>query len=263
MKYFTLLFLLFIIGCAHHTQKINDQESLIYWGTKDSDILLKRSIKKDFYDLVNHFETQSNRIYCGPTSATIVLNTLRLNKEIASFDNEILMKKEKRFLPKGFNPSYPKYTQRSVFNFDKKSPKIKTKSKMEVLGAPNLKGNKDFGFQIRQFAEFLKRHQLHVELRVVDEKFPIEQMKKEFIKNLERKDDYILINYKRSELGQEGGGHISPIGAFDPVTQRILIMDVNPNNASWVWVKLETAFKAMKTFDTIENRGYVLIRDTL
>jgi hypothetical protein len=36
-------------------------------------------------------------------------------------------------------------------------------------------------------------------------------------------------------------------------------MDVNPNKDSWVWVKTDDLIAAMNTFDTIENRGYLLI----
>ena len=61
--------------------------------------------------------------------------------------------------------------------------------------------------------------------------------------------------------GQEGGGHISPLGAYDRASDSFLIMDVNPNRAPWVWVKAEALIGAMRTFDTVENRGYLLIRD--
>lgn len=59
--------------------------------------------------------------------------------------------------------------------------------------------------------------------------------------------------------GQKGGGHISPIGAYDQQSDSFLIMDVNPNKAPWVWVKSRDLISAMRTFDTVENRGYLLI----
>ena len=33
-------------------------------------------------------------------------------------------------------------------------------------------------------------------------------------------------------------------------------MDVNPNRAPWVWVRSDDLIAAMRTFDTVENRGY-------
>jgi len=60
-------------------------------------------------------------------------------------------------------------------------------------------------------------------------------------------------------MNQPGGGHISPLGAYHQPTDSVLIMDVTPNKADWVWVKLSKLIQAMATKDTIENRGYVLV----
>ena len=38
-------------------------------------------------------------------------------------------------------------------------------------------------------------------------------------------------------------------------------LDVNPNRAPWVWVRSEELIAAMRTFDTVENRGYLLVSD--
>jgi len=36
-------------------------------------------------------------------------------------------------------------------------------------------------------------------------------------------------------------------------------LDVNPTSAGWVWMPTATLVKGMRTFDTVENRGYVLV----
>jgi hypothetical protein len=61
-------------------------------------------------------------------------------------------------------------------------------------------------------------------------------------------------------LGQTGGGHISPLAGYDSSSDRFLIMDVNPNRAPWVWVKSQDLISAMKTFDTEQNRGYLIVK---
>jgi len=38
-------------------------------------------------------------------------------------------------------------------------------------------------------------------------------------------------------------------------------LDVNPNKARWIWVKSIDLISAMSTFDTVENRGYLLIKE--
>ena len=73
---------------------------------------------------------------------------------------------------------------------------------------------KDFGYQIRQFDDLLKAHGLQSSLRVVDEKLSPATIRDEFVRNMKTRDDYVVVNYKRSALGQEGGGRISPLGAL-------------------------------------------------
>jgi hypothetical protein len=68
-----------------------------------------------------------------------------------------------------------------------------------------------------------------------------------------------VVNYRRAELGQGGGAHISPLGAYDAESDSVLVLDVNPSSAGWVWVPLAALVRAMRTFDTVENRGYLLV----
>ena len=37
------------------------------------------------------------------------------------------------------------------------------------------------------------------------------------------------------------------------------MLDVNPAHVNWMWVPAAALVKAMRTFDTLENRGYVLV----
>ena len=73
--------------------------------------------------------------------------------------------------------------------------------------------------------------------------------------------DYVIVNYDRATLGQTGGGHISPLGAYDQLSDSVLVLDVNPTGHPWVWVEATALFKAMATKDTVENRGYLLVRE--
>ena len=86
-------------------------------------------------------------------------------------------------------------------------------------------------------------------------------IRREIAANLASKDDFVLVNCARRALGQKGGGHISPLGAYDESSESFLIMDVNPNRAPWVWVRSDELIAAMRTFDTVENLGYLLVSD--
>jgi len=132
------------------------------------------------------------------------------------------------------------------------------------LGKPiDIEGDlkSDYGLQLRQLAGVLRSHLLDVTLRVVDDNADLDRIKNEIIQNMATRDDYVLVNYARKSLGQTGGGHISPLGAYDKESDSFLIIDVNPNRAPWVWVKSDDLISAMQTFDTVENRGFLLIKE--
>lgn len=86
-------------------------------------------------------------------------------------------------------------------------------------------------------------------------------IRSEIAANLAAGGDSVLVNCARGNRVQEGGGHISPLGVYDKHSDSFLIMDVNPNRAPWVWVEARNLIAAMRTFDTVENRGYFLVSE--
>ena len=232
---------------------------LVEWASAESGARLSRSSHKaDFFPLSNHFISQDNSIFCGPVSSAIVLNALRLGKRDGlPTDRQSIGEDEMDWLPPGADPFYGKYTPGNVLN-------DRTKTRLEVLGKPILiegAPKSDFGLQLRQLAQVLRSHGLRVAARVVGADADTAAIRQELAANLARPEDYVLVNYSRRALGQEGGGHISPLGAYDAPSDSFLVMDVNPNRAPWVWVGADALIAAMQTFDTVENRGYLLISE--
>ena len=157
------------------------------------------------------------------------------------------------WLPQGADPFFGKYTPYNVLN-------DRTKTRLEVLGRPILidgDPQSDYGLQLRQLAQVLRSHGL----RVVDGSTDPAAIRREIAANLATGDDFVLVNYARRALGQQGGGHISPLGAYDERSDSFLIMDVNPNRAPWVWVRSDDLIAVMRTFDMLENRGYLLVSE--
>lgn len=73
---------------------------------------------------------------------------------------------------------------------------------------------------------------------------------------------FVIVNYLRKAIGQEKGGHISPLAAFDAESDRFLILDVARYKYPPVWVKTAELFAAMNTADSDnenKTRGYVLV----
>ncbi len=61
----------------------------------------------------------------------------------------------------------------------------------------------------------------------------------------------MIVNDRREAVGQKGGGHISPLGAYDAASDSFLVLDVNPAAASRVWMPIAPPIMGMRAFDTI------------
>jgi hypothetical protein len=218
--------------------------------------LARSSAKVDFPALANQFEAQSNAAFCGPTTATIVLNTLRSRSTELPRDGSRLKESDLQHVPKGFDLTVPRYTQDNVILKGRKT-------RAQVLGEPfEIKGKqvRDYGYQLRQLDELLQAHGLLTRLVIVDDTKTEAGIRAELIDNLQRADDYVIVAYRRTAVGQTGGGHISPLGAYDAQSDSFLVLDVNPSSAGWVWMPTATLVKGMRTPDMLENRGYILVR---
>jgi hypothetical protein len=223
---------------------------------------LERSkFKVDFFHLANQFESQTNKAFCGPTSAAIVLNALRAGNDQLEKpqDRTLLTEADFKLIPPALDPLYHRYTQN---NFLAHEPTQKVKTREQVFGKPAAPDQKpDGGIQLRQFHGMLQAHGLDVQLRIVEDKLPEATITAELKQNLKTPGDYVVVNYHRPSLGQKGGGHISPLGAYDEASGSFLVMDVNPNGQPWVWVKAADLIRSMRTPDVKENRGYVLVKE--
>lgn len=247
MKYLLLSVLVF---------NLSAKVELISWSSPEGIKRFSESQhKSDFFKLVNFFQGQPDGIVCGPTTGAIVLNALRLRKDKGlpktSFDSKF-----KTHLPKTFDPSFERYTPKNFVSGNV----LKVKTWEQIYGEP-IKGKKDYGLQLRQLHKMFLAHQTSSKITIVNDQTSLNSMSKQFKSNLEDPNDFIIINYARKSLGQKGGGHISPIGAYHQNSKSFLILDVNPNKDNWVWVREEDLYNSMKTFDTVENRGYLIIKE--
>lgn len=230
-------------------------QSLIAFDSDEGLARLARAVAKaDFPALANQFEAQSNAAFCGPTTAAIVLNALRGRNADLPRDRSRLRAEDLQHISGAFDPSLPRYTQDNVIT---RGPKTRA----QVLGEPVLMGGtpiKDFGYQTRQFDELLRAHELQTRLVIANDKVSDEEIRRDLVENLKRRGDYAIVTYSRRAVGQQGGGHISPLAAYDAESDSFLVLDVNPVSAGWVWMPSAILIKGMRSFDTLENRGYVL-----
>jgi hypothetical protein len=217
--------------------------------------LTHSTAKVDFAALANQYEAQSNSIFCGPTTAAIVLNAIRYRSPDLPRDRGRLRAEDLRYVPKDFDPVIPRYTQDNVTD-----KSLKTRA--QVLGEPiAIKGKpvQDFGMQVRQLDALFRANGLHTRLVIVDDKRPEAEIRTDLVENLKHRGDYVVVSYLRRAAGQRGGGHISPLAAYDSESDSFLILDVNPDASGWVWMPTAILVSGMRTFDTVEYRGYILV----
>lgn len=82
--------------------------------------------------------------------------------------------------------------------------------------------------------------------------------------NLMDTQDILVVNYDRKVVGQQGGGHFSPIAAYHGPSDHVLVLDVAQHRYPPVWVPLESLWRAMNTTDSESGRtrGFVEIGQT-
>ena len=191
----------------------------------------------------------------GPTSAAIVLNAVYGRNPNLPRDWSRLHEGDLKHVPPNIDPSIPRFTQDNVITKGQKT-------RAQVLGEPltlNGKQVTDFGYQIRQLDEMLRANGVTTKLTIVDGDKLDEDIRTELVENLQRRGDYVIIAFLREAVGERGGPHVSPLGAYDAESDSFLVLDVNPASTDWVWMPTKTLIKGMRTFDKIENRGYILV----
>lgn len=218
--------------------------------------------KVDFFALITQYEGQEHGGMCGPASATIVLNALRINNAAAELPRDAapFPAQYVERLPKGFDPVFRRYTQSAVVA-DARFQKVKSTD--VFYGAPPAAGQKpDPGMQLRQLGDVLVGFGLDVKVHVLDDTLSDADAKKIIVENLTTAGDFVIVNYTRASLGQKGGGHLSPLGAYDTASDSFLVLDTNPSEGKGIaWVPARQLLLAMRTKDTLENRGFLLVKE--
>jgi hypothetical protein len=202
---------------------------------KGEALLLETHALEAYFPISVVFETQKNQAYCGVASMVMVLNAVHAPAPSTA-----------EYLP------YHVFTQDNVLD-----DKTETVLPRAVVAR--------HGMTLDQLGDILKLHPLAVDVRHAAAG-GLDEFRKTASAYLAEKDHFVLVNYLRKALGQESGGHISPLAAYDEKADRFLIMDVARYKYPPIWVSASDLFDAMNTTDRDnegKTRGYVLIaKDT-
>ncbi|MBW4689808.1 MAG: phytochelatin synthase family protein [Komarekiella atlantica HA4396-MV6] len=214
------------------SQTLSLSPNLIGFNSDEGEKLLVDSkSREDFFPLSMQFITQNNQAYCGVASIVMVLNGLQIPA-----------------------PEAPQYKPYRVFTQENFFSNEATK---KVL-APEVVSRQ--GMTLEQLGGLLASYGVKVNVYHAANT-NLEQFRKLAAENLKQPKNFVLINYLRKEIGQEKGGHISPLAAYNEQTDRFLIMDVSRYKYPPVWVKTTDLWKAMATTDSDsgKTRGFVFV----
>ncbi len=228
-----IIITLSLLGATVRAETLAIPENLVDLRSKQGEQLLLESHALEAYvPLSINFLTQKNQAYCGVASIVIVLNAL----DVAA-------------------PTTPEYEPYHTFTQDN----LLDERTEAILPRKVLMKQ---GMTLDEISRLLTLHPVQAEVHHAADT-TLEGFRSAAREYLSGKDRAVIINYLRKAIGEERGGHISPLAAYDVETDRFLILDVARYKYPPVWVKADELFAAMNTTDA-ENqnktRGYVLIR---
>lgn len=198
-------------------------------------ILIDADAREAYFPLVNSFVTQQNQAFCGVASTVMILNAMELPA-----------------------PAVPAYDPYRTFTQDN----VLTPETEKIIPLELIKKQ---GITLDQLAGLIGTYPVTVKLSHASES-SADTFRTEARKALSTPGQFVIINYLRKAIGQEKGGHISPLAAFDVETDRFLILDVARYKYPPVWVKTVDLFNAMNTTDKDNDnktRGYIVIAKKL
>ncbi len=236
------------------TSYLGDQ--IIFWENSQSLQWLARTpANKSFFKLARFFEAQLDKFMCGPASVAMVLNALKLGSDLqldADSEIEEHARRHNPNLPNEYRASFPKYHQRNVF-----SDPTQTKPINEVYGTATAEGEISPGLSLLEMHTLLLAQQVYSQIFFVTNETHAEHISN-ISHALSTEEHYIIANFDRSVWGLQGGGHISPLGAYDSLTKKTLVMDVN-NCGRWLWIDIDLLLNSMSSTDGIHSRGYLIV----
>jgi len=192
---------------------------------------LESSALAAYFPIADNFVTQKTQAYCGVASIVMVLNAVGAPA-----------------------PSTPEYQPYHIFTQDN----LLDERTDAVLPRDVLARQ---GMTLDQLGGFLAMHPVTVEIHHAADG-GLDAFRAAARDYLAAKDHFVIVNYLRKAIGQQIGGHISPLAAYDAKVDRFLILDVARYKYPPVWVKTSDLFDAMSTTDASNDnktRGYVLI----
>jgi len=192
-------------------------------------LLAEEVDKRPYVKLSSHFVTQKTRAFCSVASAVMVLNALGGEAP--------------------FDPIYAPYATFTQSNFF-------TENTWRVVSPLRVSG---YGMSLQQAGEAIAAHYVQVKGSYAADT-TLEKFREE-ARSAISSGQYVIVNFQRARVGQEGGGHFSPLAAYNAKADRFLVLDVARFRYAPFWVSTEDLWGSMSAVDDYSDssRGYLIV----
>jgi hypothetical protein len=91
------------------------------------------------------------------------------------------------------------------------------------------------------------------------ESLTVAQTRDIIVNALKSNTNLVIANIFRGKMDESGGGHFSPVAAYEKNSDNVLFMDVASFKHGSTWVPMKTLYNAMHTKDGNTYRGFILV----
>jgi len=221
---------LFVTSASGETLKLPDNLTG-FSSDAGENYFVESDAREAYFPLASNFLTQQTQSYCGVASIVMVLNALNVPA-----------------------PSVPAYEPYRTFTQDNVLD-----ARTDLVLARDVLAKQ--GMTLDQIGGILATQPVKAEVHHAADS-SVDEFRKLASSYLGQPNHFVIVNYLRKAIGQEKGGHISPLAAYDGKADRFLILDVARYKYPPVWVKASELFDAMNTQDSDnenKTRGFVLV----
>jgi hypothetical protein len=202
------------------------QERIIPMTSEEGKKLFKQSeYREAYWRISRHFEAQQKTNTCGVASSVIAMNALGIEQSVHKAG----------------------WTQEDFF----------TEQVKNVI-SPDIVDQR--GMNLRELKTVLETYKVKAAIFYWDENNEGE-LRSILKDSLQDPDKVVIANYFRPALGLPGEGHYSPIGAYNLLSDFVLVMDVAENNPPPAWVRVDDLLSSMKPVYG-KVRGFLVISKT-
>jgi hypothetical protein len=192
--------------------------------------LISSADNQSYWPLSEYFETQRNEAYCSVASSVMALNALGIRRPDSTL-----------------YPDFPYYSQEDFFR--SVDPKVANAARVSKEG-----------MTLDQLGAVLSQFPVDVR-KVHSGELTLAQFRDLVRDTTEHSDRFALLNFKRADIGEIGGGHWSPLAAYDAASDSALVLDVARYKYPAVWVPLARLYAGSQAIDAVSglSRGVVVV----